>query len=158
MRRRIVDSITELLKTRVVVVGVDPYTLEPAEGATWELNLLEAAGARSDMKPIFAAAKAGDREAVAKLSSLAWRSSDEKATWSMILPKWLADSVRRDHGVILDYEVQRSLRGVAKRIWVQLESYPGWRTHRLPRPGQRRGAKRGRARADESPSALDRRS
>jgi hypothetical protein len=134
VRRRVAESIAELLKTRVVVMGVDPYTLEPAEGASWELNLLEAAGVRSEMKPIFDAAKTGDRHAVAKLASLSWRSADEKATWSMVLPKWLADSVRRDQGVILDYEVQRALRGVAKRIWVQLESYPGWRTQRLHRP------------------------
>jgi len=134
LRRRVADAITELLKTRVVVMGVDPYTLEPAEGASWELNLLEAAGARSDMQPVFEAARRGDRQAVAQLASLSWRSTDDKATWSMVLPKWLADSVRRDQGVILDYEVQRSLRGAAKRIWVQLESYPGWRSHQLVRP------------------------
>ena len=134
LRRRVANAITELLKTRVVVVGVDPYTLEPKEGSTWELNLLEAGGAQSDMQPIFDAAKNGDRNAVATLSSLASKSADERSTWSMVLPKWLADSVRRDHGVILDYEVQRSLRGAAKRIWVQLESYPHWRTHRLPPP------------------------
>jgi hypothetical protein len=33
LRRRVANAITELLKTRVVVVGVDPYTLEPADGA-----------------------------------------------------------------------------------------------------------------------------
>lgn len=131
LRRRIADAITELLRTEVVVVGVDPYTLEPAEGATWELSLLEAAGVRSEMQPVFEAAKRGDRQAVARLASLSWRADDEKSTWSMVLPKWLADSIRRDQGVILDYEVQRSLRGAAKRIWVQLESYGGWRTHRL---------------------------
>jgi hypothetical protein len=130
LRRRVADAITELLKTRVVVMGVDPYTHQAAEGATWELNLLEAAGARSELRAVFDAARRNDRAAVAKLASLA-RSSDEKATWSMVLPKWLADSVRRGQGVILDYEVQRALRGAAKRIWVQLESYPGWRTHRL---------------------------
>src|SRR6188472_469103 len=134
LRRRVSDAITELLKTRVVVMGVDPYTLEPAEGAAWELNLLEAAGARSEMKPVFEAARRGDRKAVAKLASLAWRADDEKATWSMVLPKWLAESVRRDQGVILDYEVQRALRGSAKRIWVQLESHGGWSTHRHARP------------------------
>jgi len=134
LRRRVADAITELLKTRVVVMGVDPYTLEPSEGASWELNLLEAAGARGDMQSVFEAARSGDRDAVARLASLSWRAADEKATWSMVLPKWLADSVRRDQGVILDYEVQRSLRGAAKRIWLQLESYPGWRSHRLVRP------------------------
>ena len=134
LRRRVADAITELLKTRVVVFGIDPYTLEPAEGASWELNLVEAAGVRSEMAAVFDAAKQGDREAVAHLASLSWASADEKATWSMVLPKWLAESVRRDQGVILDYEVQRALRGSAKRIWVQLESYAGWRTHRLPRP------------------------
>ena len=133
LRHRVADAITELLKTRVVVMGVDPYTLEPAEGAVWELNLVEAAGVRSDLQPVFEAARAGDRDAVAKLASLSWRSADEKATWSMVLPKWLAESVRRDQGVILDYEVQRALRGSAKRIWVQLESHTGWRTHRLAR-------------------------
>ena len=51
----------------------------------------------------------------------------------MVLPKWLADSIRRDQGVILDYEVQRALRGSAKRIWVQLESHTGWTSHRLAR-------------------------
>jgi hypothetical protein len=131
LRRRVADAITELLKTRVVIVGVDPYTLEPAEAATWELNLLEAAGARAEIQPVFEAAKRNDRAAVAKLASLSWAAQDDKATWSMVLPKWLADSIRRDQGVILDYEVQRSLRGAAKRIWVQLESYPGWRPHRL---------------------------
>jgi hypothetical protein len=134
LRRRIADSLGELLKTRVVIVGVDPYTLQPAEGATWELNLLEAAAARGDLQAVFAAARRADRAAVAKLATLSSRSADEKATWSMVLPKWLADSVRRGHGVILDYEVQRALRGSAKRIWVQLESYSGWRTYRLPRP------------------------
>ena len=99
LRRRVANAITELLKTRVVVVGVDPYTLEPAEGAVWELNLLEAAGARRDMQPVFEAARKGDRTAVAKLAALSWSSEDEKATWSMVLPKWLADSVRRDQGV-----------------------------------------------------------
>jgi hypothetical protein len=133
LRRRIADAITELLKTRVVVMGIDPYTLQPAAGATWELNLLEAAGARSELQAVFEAARRKDRAAVAKLASLA-RTTDEKSTWSMVLPKWLADSVRRGQGVILDYEVQRALRGSAKRIWVQLESYPGWRTHRLARP------------------------
>ena len=133
LRRRIADAVTELLKTRVVVMGIDPYTLQPAEGATWELNLLEAAGARSELQAVFEAARRNDRAAVAKLASLA-RSTDEKSTWSMVLPKWLADSVRHGQGVILDYEVQRALRGSAKRIWVQLESYTGWRTHRLPRP------------------------
>jgi len=135
LRRRVADAITELLKTRVVVVGIDPYTLEPAEGSSWELSLLEAAGVRSEMAPVFEAARQNDRAAVARLASLSWASADEKATWSMVLPKWLADSVRCDQGVILDYEVQRALRGSAKRIWVQLESYAGWRTHRLPRPG-----------------------
>ena len=134
LRRRVASAITELLKTRVVVVGVDPYTLEPAEGAVWELNLLEAAGARTDLQSVFEAAKQGNRAAVARLAALSWRSEDEKATWSMVLPKWLADSVRRDQGVILDYEVQRALRGTAKRIWVQLESHSNWVTHRLPRP------------------------
>ena len=133
LRRRIADAVTELLKTRVVVMGIDPYTLQPAEGATWELNLLEAAGARSELQAVFEAARRNDRTAVAKLASLA-RSADEKSTWSMVLPKWLADSVRHGQGVILDYEVQRALRGSAKRIWVQLESYTGWRTHRLARP------------------------
>ena len=130
LRRRIADALTELLKTRVVVMGVDPYTLRAAEGAHWELNLLEAAGARSELQSVFEAARRNDRVAIAKLASLA-RTTDDKATWSMVLPKWLADSVRRGQGVILDYEVQRALRGSAKRIWVQLESYPGWRTHRL---------------------------
>ncbi len=134
LRRRVADAITELLKTRVIVMGVDPYTLEPAEGASWELNLLEAAGVRSEMQPVFEAARRDDRRAVAQLAALSWRAADEKATWSMVLPKWLADSVRRDQGVILDYEVQRSLRGAAKRIWVQLESYPGWKRHRLTQP------------------------
>lgn len=134
LRRRVADAITELLKTRVVVMGVDPYTLEPAEGSVWELNLLEAAGAHSEMRPVFEAARRGDRNAVAQLASLSWRSNDEKATWSMVLPKWLADSVRRDRGVILDYEVQRALRGSAKRIWVQLESHGDWNHHRLARP------------------------
>ena len=133
LRRRIADAVTELLKTRVVVMGIDPYTLQPAEGATWELNLLEAAGARSELQAVFEAARRHDRAAVAKLASLA-RSADEKSTWSMVLPKWLADSVRHGQGVILDYAVQRALRGSAKRIWVQLESYTGWRTHRLARP------------------------
>jgi hypothetical protein len=133
LRKRVATAITELLKTRVIVMGVDPYTLEPAEGAAWELNLLEAAGARSEMQPVFEAARHGDRDAVARLASLSWRADDEKATWSMVLPKWLADSVRRDQGVILDYEVQRALRGSAKRIWVQLESHSGWITHRLAR-------------------------
>lgn len=134
LRRRVADAITELLKTRVVVMGVDPYTLEPAEGEAWQLNLLEAAGVRSELRPVFDAARRGDRDAVARLASLSWRAADEKATWSMVLPKWLAENVRRDHGVILDYEVQRALRGSAKRIWVQLESHGGWETHRLPRP------------------------
>ena len=133
LRRRIADAVTELLKTRVVVMGIDPYTLQPAEGATWELNLLEAAGARSDLQAVFEAARRNDRAAVAKLASLA-RATDERSTWSMVLPKWLADSVRRGQGVILDYAVQRALRGSAKRIWVQLESYSGWRTHRVARP------------------------
>ncbi len=137
LRRRLATAITELLKTRVIVMGVDPYTLEPAEGATWELNLLEAAGVRSEMQPVFAAARRGDRRAVARLAGLA-HADDEKSTWSMVLPKWLADSVRRDQGVILDYEVQRALRGSAKRIWVQLESYAGWVTHRVARPGDER--------------------
>jgi hypothetical protein len=134
LRRRVADAITELLKTRVVVMGVDPYTLEPAEGEAWALNLLEAAGVRSEMRSVFEAARRHDRSAVARLASLSWRAADEKATWSMVLPKWLADSVRRDQGVILDYEVQRALRGSAKRIWVQLESHGGWETHRLARP------------------------
>jgi hypothetical protein len=134
LRRRVAAAITELLKTRVIVMGVDPYTLEPAEGSAWELNLLEAAGAHSEMQPVFEAARRGDRNAVAHLASLSWRSDDEKATWSMVLPKWLADSVRRDQGVILDYEVQRALRGSAKRIWVQLESHAGWNHHRVARP------------------------
>jgi hypothetical protein len=134
LRRRIVDALAELLKTRVVVMGVDPYTLQPAEGATWELNLLEAAGARSELQAVFAAARRADRAAVAKFATLSSRAADEKATWSMVLPKWLADSVRRGQGVILDYEVQRALRGSAKRIWVQLESYSGWRTYRPTRP------------------------
>jgi hypothetical protein len=133
LRRRVASAITELLKTRVVVMGVDPYTLEPAEGAAWQLNLLEAAGARSEMKPVFEAARRGDRDAVARLASLSWQSDDEKATWSMVLPKWLADSIRRNQGVILDYDVQRALRGSAKRIWVQLESHATWRTHRIAR-------------------------
>jgi hypothetical protein len=136
LRRRVAAAITELLKTRVIVMGVDPYTLEPAEGSAWELNLLEAAGAHSDMQPVFEAARRGDRNAVAHLASLSWRSDDEKATWSMVLPKWLADSVRRDQGVILDYEVQRALRGSAKRIWVQLESHASWNHHRLARPNE----------------------
>lgn len=134
LRRRVAAAITELLKTRVIVMGVDPYTLEPAEGSAWQLNLLEAAGAHSEMQPVFEAARRGDRDAVAQLASLSWRSDDEKATWSMVLPKWLADSVRRDQGVILDYEVQRALRGSAKRIWVQLESHAGWNHHRLAPP------------------------
>lgn len=134
LRRRVAAAITELLKTRVIVMGVDPYTLEPAEGAAWELNLLEAAGARSEMQPVFEAARRGDRNAVARLASLSCRADDEKATWSMVLPKWLADSIRRNQGVILDYEVQRALRGSAKRIWVQMESYSAWSSHRLARP------------------------
>jgi hypothetical protein len=134
LRRRIADALGELLRTRVVVMGIDPYDLEPAEGATWELNLLEGAGVRSHLKDVFAAARRGDRAAVAELASLSYRAADEKATWSMVLPKWLADSIRRDQGVILDYEVQRALRGSAKRIWVQLESNTSWRTRRIPRP------------------------
>jgi hypothetical protein len=143
LRRRVATAITELLRTQVIVIGVDPYTLEPAEGAVWELNLLEAAGARSEMQPVFEAARRGDRQAVAQLASLSWRADDEKATWSMVLPKWLADSIRRDQGVILDYEVQRALRGSAKRIWVQLESHTGWTSHRLAREdGEREEAVR----------------
>jgi hypothetical protein len=134
LRRRVSDAISELLRTRVVVVGIDPYTLQPAEGATWKLSLLEAAGVNSEMEAVFEAARNNDRAAVAQLAALSYASADEKATWSMVLPKWLADSVRRDQGVILDYEVQRALRGAAKRIWVQLETYPDWRTHRLARP------------------------
>ncbi len=156
LRRRVADAITELLKTRVVVVGIDPYTLEPAEGSSWELNLLEAAGARSRKwhrcsKP----PRRNDRDAVASWPRLPRASADEKATWSMVLPKWLADSVRRDQGVILDYEVQRALRGSAKRIWVQLESYAGWRTHRLPRPDSPRRAASSSSRALTDRGAVD---
>jgi hypothetical protein len=133
MRRRVADAITEILRTRVIVVGVDPYTLESAEGAEWEMQLLESAGADSEMKAVFRDARKGDHAAIAKLASLA-RTSDAKATWSMVFPKWVADSTRAGKGVILNYDVQRTLRGSAKRIWVQLESYPGWRTHRLAPP------------------------
>jgi hypothetical protein len=133
MRRRVADAIAEILRTRVVVVGVDPYTLKPAEGAEWEMQLLESAGADSEMKAVFRDARKGDHAAIAKLASLA-RSSDAKGTWSMVFPKWVADSSRAGKGVILDYDVQRTLRGSAKRIWVQLESYPGWRKHRLAPP------------------------
>ena len=114
-------------------MGIDPFTLQPAEAATWELNLLEAAGARSELQAVFEAARRKDRAAAANLASLA-RTVDEKSTWRMVLSKRLADSVRRGQGVILDYDVQRALRGSAKRIWVQLESYSGWLTHRLARP------------------------
>ncbi len=134
-RKRVAAALSELMSTRVIVVGVDPYTLEPAEGATWELNLLEAAGMRGDWQEVMDAARDGDHKALASLASLAARRdghSDgdagacDRNTWSMVLPKWLADSVRRGHGVILDYEIQRALRGSAKRIWVQLETHTGW--------------------------------
>ncbi len=132
-RKRVAAALAELMRTRVIVVGVDPYTLEPSEGATWELNLLEAAGTRGDWQEIMDAARAGDHKALSSLASLAARretkdgaSDEDRNTWSMVLPKWLADSVRRGHGVILDYEIQRALRGSAKRIWVQLETHTGW--------------------------------
>ncbi len=130
-RRRVASALAELMRTRVVVMGVDPYTLEPAEGAVWELNLLEAAGMRGDWQEIMEAARAGDGQALSSLAAIAARrengeGDEDRNTWSMVLPKWLADSVRRGHGVILDYEIQRAMRGSAKRIWVQLESHTGW--------------------------------
>lgn len=139
-RDRIKDAFAELMSTRVVVFGIDPYTFEPAEGAVWELQLLEAAGVRSHMAKTFAAAKEGDtaarKEALRHLASLSSKAAgdDAKATWSLVLPKWLADSVRNDNGVILDFDVQRALRGASKRIWIQLESHGTWRSHRIRRP------------------------
>lgn len=141
MRRRVAQAIDEILSTQVIVLGVDPYTQEPAEGAEWKMQLLESAGEDSEMKPVFADARKGDRAAIAKLASLA-RTSDAKATWSMVFPKWVADSSRAGKGVILNYDVQRTLRGSAKRIWVQLESYPGWRAHRLPAPAREQDLRR----------------
>ncbi|MGI8750146.1 MAG: hypothetical protein ACR2J6_06310 [Thermoleophilaceae bacterium] len=129
-RKRIANALTELMRTRVVVVGVNPYTLEPAEGAVWELHLLEAAGIQAEWHLVMEAARKGDRDALSSLASLGAhrgeQPGEDRSTWSMVLPKWLADSVRRDHGVVLDYEIQRALRGSAKRIWVQLESHFGW--------------------------------
>lgn len=131
-RKRLVEALEELMRTQVVVVGVDPYTLEPNEGAVWKLNLLEATGARGDWGKIMEAARIGDRDALTQLASLSSRGEDADAnTWSMVLPKWLADSVRRKHGVILDYEIQRALRGSAKRIWVQLANHP-WERRTVP--------------------------
>jgi len=135
-RKRIVKAFGELMRTRVVIVGVDPYTLEPAEGAVWELSLMEAAGVRSHVTETMAAAQRGDRGALARLAGLSSKAATDetKTTWSLVLPKWLADSVRRGHGVILDFDVQRTLRGSAKRIWVQLESHKAWRAHQHARP------------------------
>jgi hypothetical protein len=66
-------------------MGIDPFTLQPAEAATWELNLLEAAGARSELQAVFEAARRKDRAAGAKLASLA-RTVDEKSTWNWCYP------------------------------------------------------------------------
>lgn len=135
-RKRIVNALSELMRTRVVIVGIDPYTLEPAEGAVWELSLLEAAGVRSHVQKTMDQARLGDASAFSRLAALSSKAADDetKATWSLVLPKWLADSVRRGHGVILDFDVQRALRGSAKHIWVQLESHGGWRSHQIARP------------------------
>lgn len=139
-RERISDAFSELMRTRVVVFGVDPYTFEPAEGGVWQLQLLEAAGVRSHMTKTLAAAKQGDEtaraEALSQLAALSSKAAgdDAKATWSLVLPKWLADSVRNGHGIILDFDVQRALRGAAKRIWIQLESHGAWRSHQIRRP------------------------
>jgi len=135
-RKRIIEAFSELMRTRVVIFGIDPYTLEPAEGAVWELSLLEAAGVRGHVQKTMAAAKRGDAKAFGRLAALSSKAAgdDTKATWSLVLPKWLADSVRTGHGVILDFDVQRALRGSAKRIWVQLESHGAWRSHQIPRP------------------------
>jgi hypothetical protein len=135
-RKRIVNALGELMRTRVVIVGIDPYPLEPAQGAVWELSLLEAAGVRSHVQSTMEQARRGDGAAFSRLAALSSKAADDdtKATWSLVLPKWLADSVRRGHGVILDFDVQRALRGSAKHIWVQLESHGAWRPHRIPRP------------------------
>ena len=135
-RKRIVGALAELMRTRVVIVGIDPYTHEPAEGAVWELSLLEAAGVRSHVQQTMAQAKLGDADAFSRLAALSSKAAgdDTKTTWSLVLPKWLADSVRRGHGVILDFDVQRALRGSAKHIWVQLESHRAWRSHQIVRP------------------------
>jgi len=135
-RKRIVKALSELMRTRVVIVGIDPYTHEPAEGAVWELSLLEAAGVRSHVQQTMDQAKLGDAGALSRLAALSSKAADDdtKATWSLVLPKWLADSVRRGHGVILDFDVQRALRGSAKHIWVQLESHGAWQSHKIARP------------------------
>lgn len=135
-RKRIVNALSELMRTRVVIVGIDPYTHEPAEGAVWELTLLEAAGVRSHVQHTMEQARRGDAGALGRLAALSSKAADDdtKATWSLVLPKWLADSVRRGHGVILDFDVQRALRGCAKHIWVQFESHGAWRAHRIIRP------------------------
>ncbi len=95
---------------------------------------------RSHMTKTLAAAKQGDESsraaALRRLAALSSKaaSDDAKATWSLVLPKWLADSVRNENGVILDFDVQRALRGAAKRIWIQLESHGTWRSHQIRRP------------------------
>lgn len=150
-RRRLADALSELVGTKVVITGIDPYTLEPENGAIWEVNLLEGAGARSHVKRILAAARNGDRTALAKLASLRGRADDASATWSIVLPRWLAQSVRRDRGVVLDYEVQRALRGAAKRIWLQLEADPSWTRHRIPTPEDEDDVRRTVARLTDEP-------
>jgi hypothetical protein len=92
------------------------------------------------MTKTLAAAKQGDESsraaALRRLAALSSKAAgdDAKATWSLVLPKWLADSVRNENGVILDFDVQRALRGAAKRIWIQLESHGTWRSHQIRRP------------------------
>jgi len=131
-RRRIAEALGSLLDTTVVAVGVDPYTLERKPDAVWEMNLLEAAGAQGELQPVLSAAREGGERASLALATLG--SLRGSSTWSLVLPRWLADSVRENRGVILDYDVQRSLRGCAKHIWVQLESHPDWTRHVMPRP------------------------
>lgn len=134
-RRKLENALWALPRTTVDVYNADPYTWRPSPGSQWTMNLLEGVGAHADVERYLQLARSDDASARARgLAALAARRSsggDPAATWSMVLPMWLAESARQGATVILDWETQRRLRGSAQRIWVQLESYPLWVAHHV---------------------------
>ena len=54
-----------------------------------------------------------------RLAALSSKAADDdtKATWSLVLPKWLADSVRRGHGVILNISSVNGMMAVGEAAY-----------------------------------------
>lgn len=122
-RKLLIRALDNLTRAFVTIPGFDARrgVLDP-DAVSRRLRLLEGVVEHGFYERFAAARARGEPPRPGDFASLGSQRGD--ITLVALLPGWSARALRAGLGAPLDLDAQRELGGVAKRLWVQLDSQP----------------------------------